>query len=129
MVFVSGLANTINTLQTKTNYEETAKTTHCVKLLFHKYYSINIILLMLGVFYISSISSGPTQKPGIFISNVKPGSLSAEVGLEVSLPPSKVGTTRDSCFIFTPSRIHGFFPHGKEISGDYISNKASFRKF
>ncbi|XP_044537743.1 harmonin [Gracilinanus agilis] len=29
-----------------------------------------------------SISSGPTQKPGIFISNVKPGSLSAEVGLE-----------------------------------------------
>ncbi|XP_009984617.1 PREDICTED: harmonin, partial [Tauraco erythrolophus] len=29
------------------------------------------------------ISSGPTQKPGIFISNVKPGSLSAEVGLEV----------------------------------------------
>eukprot|EP00076_Gallus_gallus_P021221 XP_015142136.1 harmonin isoform X7 [Gallus gallus] len=30
-----------------------------------------------------SISSGPTQKPGIFVSNVKPGSLSAEVGLEV----------------------------------------------
>ncbi|KAM6204516.1 harmonin-like isoform 2-T2 [Sarcoramphus papa] len=30
-----------------------------------------------------SISSGPTQKPGIFISNVKPSSLSAEVGLEV----------------------------------------------
>ncbi|XP_037258843.1 harmonin isoform X2 [Falco rusticolus] len=30
-----------------------------------------------------SISSGPTQKPGIFISNVKPGSLSSEVGLEV----------------------------------------------
>ncbi|XP_069624138.1 harmonin-like [Ranitomeya imitator] len=30
-----------------------------------------------------SISSGPAQKPGIFISNVKPGSLSAEVGLEV----------------------------------------------
>ncbi|XP_069754555.1 harmonin isoform X3 [Narcine bancroftii] len=30
-----------------------------------------------------SISSGPTQKPGIFISNVKPGSISAEVGLEV----------------------------------------------
>ncbi|NXG58902.1 USH1C protein, partial [Hemiprocne comata] len=30
-----------------------------------------------------SISSGPTQKPGVFISNVKPGSLSAEVGLEV----------------------------------------------
>ncbi|XP_077787160.1 harmonin isoform X3 [Podarcis muralis] len=30
-----------------------------------------------------SISSGPTQKPGIFISNVKPHSLSAEVGLEV----------------------------------------------
>ncbi|XP_072322394.1 harmonin isoform X2 [Scyliorhinus torazame] len=30
-----------------------------------------------------SISSGPTQKPGIFISNVKPGSVSAEVGLEV----------------------------------------------
>ncbi|KAM6255400.1 harmonin isoform 1-T1 [Spheniscus humboldti] len=30
-----------------------------------------------------SISSGPTQRPGIFISNVKPGSLSAEVGLEV----------------------------------------------
>ncbi|XP_072448323.1 harmonin isoform X2 [Chiloscyllium punctatum] len=29
-----------------------------------------------------SISSGPTQKPGIFISNVKPGSVSAEVGLE-----------------------------------------------
>ncbi|XP_007885683.1 harmonin isoform X1 [Callorhinchus milii] len=30
-----------------------------------------------------SISSGPIQKPGIFISNVKPGSLSAEVGLEI----------------------------------------------
>ncbi|XP_060131999.1 harmonin isoform X3 [Zootoca vivipara] len=30
-----------------------------------------------------SISSGPTQKPGIFISNVKLHSLSAEVGLEV----------------------------------------------
>ncbi|XP_060118171.1 harmonin [Heteronotia binoei] len=30
-----------------------------------------------------SISSGPTQKPGIFISNVKPHSLSAEVGLEI----------------------------------------------
>ncbi|KAK2842031.1 hypothetical protein Q5P01_012231 [Channa striata] len=30
-----------------------------------------------------SISSGPTQKPGIYISNVKSGSLSAEVGLEV----------------------------------------------
>ncbi|XP_075043657.1 harmonin isoform X4 [Mixophyes fleayi] len=30
-----------------------------------------------------SISSGPAQKPGIFVSNVKPGSLSAEVGLEV----------------------------------------------
>ncbi|XP_058502316.1 harmonin isoform X2 [Solea solea] len=30
-----------------------------------------------------SITSGPTQKPGIYISNVKPGSLSAEVGLEV----------------------------------------------
>ncbi|XP_036882663.2 harmonin isoform X4 [Manis javanica] len=29
-----------------------------------------------------SISSGPTQKPGIFVSHVKPGSLSAEVGLE-----------------------------------------------
>uniref|UniRef100_A0A286ZT78 Harmonin n=1 Tax=Sus scrofa TaxID=9823 RepID=A0A286ZT78_PIG len=29
-----------------------------------------------------SISSGPVQKPGIFISQVKPGSLSAEVGLE-----------------------------------------------
>lgn len=32
-----------------------------------------------------SISSGPTQKPGIYISNVKPGSLSAEVGLEVKV--------------------------------------------
>ncbi|KAM8939942.1 harmonin isoform 2-T2 [Pelodytes ibericus] len=30
-----------------------------------------------------SISSGPSQKPGIFISNVKPRSLSAEVGLEI----------------------------------------------
>ncbi|XP_041445564.1 harmonin isoform X1 [Xenopus laevis] len=30
-----------------------------------------------------SISSGPPQKPGIFISNVKPGSLSAEVGLDI----------------------------------------------
>uniref|UniRef100_A0A8C9WRJ3 Harmonin n=1 Tax=Scleropages formosus TaxID=113540 RepID=A0A8C9WRJ3_SCLFO len=30
-----------------------------------------------------SISSGPTQKPGIYVSNVKLGSLSAEVGLEV----------------------------------------------
>lgn len=33
-----------------------------------------------------SISSGPVQKPGIFVSHVKPGSLSAEVGLEVSDP-------------------------------------------
>ncbi|XP_031421294.1 harmonin isoform X2 [Clupea harengus] len=30
-----------------------------------------------------SISSGPRQKPGIYISNVKPGSLSAEVGLQM----------------------------------------------
>ncbi|KAG5274004.1 hypothetical protein AALO_G00158140 [Alosa alosa] len=30
-----------------------------------------------------SISSGPRQKPGIYISNVKPGSLSAEVGLKM----------------------------------------------
>ncbi|KAM5138659.1 harmonin [Mantella aurantiaca] len=30
-----------------------------------------------------SISSGPSQKPGIFVSNVKSGSISAEVGLEV----------------------------------------------
>nr|XP_033784287.1 harmonin isoform X6 [Geotrypetes seraphini] len=30
-----------------------------------------------------SISSGPSQKPGIFVSNVKPGSLSDEVGLEM----------------------------------------------
>uniref|UniRef100_A0A8D0G746 USH1 protein network component harmonin n=1 Tax=Sphenodon punctatus TaxID=8508 RepID=A0A8D0G746_SPHPU len=30
-----------------------------------------------------SISSGPTQKPGIYVSNVKPNSLSAEVGLEI----------------------------------------------
>ncbi|XP_053576628.1 harmonin isoform X1 [Bombina bombina] len=30
-----------------------------------------------------SISSGPSQKPGIFISNVKPGSISSEVGLEI----------------------------------------------
>ncbi|XP_030056938.1 harmonin isoform X3 [Microcaecilia unicolor] len=30
-----------------------------------------------------SISSGPLQKPGIFVSNVKPGSLSAEVGLDM----------------------------------------------
>ncbi|XP_057186452.1 harmonin isoform X1 [Triplophysa rosa] len=30
-----------------------------------------------------SISSGPTQKPGIYVSNVKAGSLSAEVGLQV----------------------------------------------
>uniref|UniRef100_A0A9L0J405 USH1 protein network component harmonin n=1 Tax=Equus asinus TaxID=9793 RepID=A0A9L0J405_EQUAS len=30
-----------------------------------------------------SISSGPVQKPGIFVSHVKPGSLSAEVGLEI----------------------------------------------
>ncbi|XP_077424346.1 harmonin isoform X2 [Vanacampus margaritifer] len=30
-----------------------------------------------------SISSGPTQKPGIYISNVKSGSLAAEVGLEI----------------------------------------------
>uniref|UniRef100_A0A8C5P5C3 USH1 protein network component harmonin n=1 Tax=Jaculus jaculus TaxID=51337 RepID=A0A8C5P5C3_JACJA len=29
-----------------------------------------------------SISSGPVQKPGIFVSHVKPGSLSSEVGLE-----------------------------------------------
>jgi len=31
-----------------------------------------------------SISSGPTQKPGIYISNVKANSVSAEVGLEVN---------------------------------------------
>uniref|UniRef100_A0A673IFS0 USH1 protein network component harmonin n=1 Tax=Sinocyclocheilus rhinocerous TaxID=307959 RepID=A0A673IFS0_9TELE len=31
-----------------------------------------------------SISSGPTQKPGIYVSNVKPGSVSSEVGLQVS---------------------------------------------
>ncbi|XP_077453290.1 harmonin-like [Stigmatopora argus] len=30
-----------------------------------------------------SISSGPTQKPGIYISNVKAASLSAEVGLQI----------------------------------------------
>uniref|UniRef100_UPI0037E874CE harmonin n=1 Tax=Semicossyphus pulcher TaxID=241346 RepID=UPI0037E874CE len=30
-----------------------------------------------------SISSGPTNKPGIYLSNVKAGSLSAEVGLEI----------------------------------------------
>ncbi|XP_047453304.1 harmonin [Mugil cephalus] len=30
-----------------------------------------------------SISSGPTQKPGIYISNVKPGSIAAEVALEI----------------------------------------------
>ncbi|KAM4617425.1 harmonin [Discoglossus pictus] len=30
-----------------------------------------------------SISSGPSQKPGIFVSNVKPGSISDEVGLEI----------------------------------------------
>ncbi|KAK0151595.1 Harmonin [Merluccius polli] len=30
-----------------------------------------------------SISSGPTQKPGIYISNIKPDSVSAEVGLEM----------------------------------------------
>uniref|UniRef100_A0A8C1JAM9 Usher syndrome 1C n=1 Tax=Cyprinus carpio TaxID=7962 RepID=A0A8C1JAM9_CYPCA len=29
-----------------------------------------------------SISSGPTQKPGIYVSNVKPGSVSSEVGLQ-----------------------------------------------
>lgn len=69
-----------------------------------------------------SISSGPTQKPGIFISNVKPGSLSAEVGLEVSMPPSKVGTTRRS-LVFSTSGILGHckvtscgvFFHWKEI--------------
>lgn len=74
--------------------------------------------------YYTSISSGPTQRPGIFISNVKPGSLSAEVGLEVSMPPSKVGTSRKSCLVFTTSRIldHckvtscGFFYMGKKYS-------------
>nr|XP_055049006.1 harmonin isoform X1 [Misgurnus anguillicaudatus] len=30
-----------------------------------------------------SISSGPTQKPGIYVSNVKAGSLSSEVGLQI----------------------------------------------
>ncbi|XP_026095114.1 harmonin-like isoform X4 [Carassius auratus] len=30
-----------------------------------------------------SISSGPTQKPGIYVSNVKSGSVSSEVGLQV----------------------------------------------
>ncbi|XP_029541663.2 harmonin [Oncorhynchus nerka] len=30
-----------------------------------------------------SISSGPTQQPGIYVSNVKPGSLAAEVGLQI----------------------------------------------
>ena len=42
-----------------------------------------------------SISSGPIQKPGIFISHVKPGSLSAEVGVEVSDPrPAPGGPPR-----------------------------------
>lgn len=79
---------------------------HCIP---HKYYSVHIIQLMFGIFYISSISSGPTQKPGIFISNVKPGSLSAEVGLEVSLPPFKVGTTRNSSFVLTAPGFLGIF--------------------
>lgn len=84
---------------------------------------------MVGFFYISSISSGPTQKPGIFISNVKPGSLSAEVGLEVGVPPSKVGITRNSCLYSQLQGFMGFFPHGKDICVDYILNKASFLKF
>lgn len=44
-----------------------------------------VFLSLVGAMGIGiSISSGPTQKPGIYISNVKPGSLSAEVGLEVN---------------------------------------------
>lgn len=88
-------------------------------------------------FYYISISSGPTQKPGIFISNVKPGSLSAEVGLEVSMPPSKVGTTRKSPLVFSTSGIldHckvtscGVFSCWKEIPCGYISNEVSFQMF
>uniref|UniRef100_A0A670XPB7 USH1 protein network component harmonin n=1 Tax=Pseudonaja textilis TaxID=8673 RepID=A0A670XPB7_PSETE len=52
-----------------------------------------ILLPLIGDFisfmFCSSISSGPTQKPGIFISNVKPNSLSAEVGLEVNINHTK----------------------------------------
>uniref|UniRef100_A0A3Q3X976 PDZ domain-containing protein n=1 Tax=Mola mola TaxID=94237 RepID=A0A3Q3X976_MOLML len=48
-----------------------------------------------------SISSGPTQKPGIYISNVKPGSLSAEVGLEVIDQISCVEKTRTPLYSIT----------------------------
>uniref|UniRef100_A0A803JFG2 PDZ domain-containing protein n=1 Tax=Xenopus tropicalis TaxID=8364 RepID=A0A803JFG2_XENTR len=44
---------------------------------------VSIKVRHVGMIPVKSISSGPSQKPGIFISNVKPGSLSAEVGLEV----------------------------------------------
>uniref|UniRef100_A0A8D2JEA8 USH1 protein network component harmonin n=1 Tax=Varanus komodoensis TaxID=61221 RepID=A0A8D2JEA8_VARKO len=47
-----------------------------VSSLFELYYC----MMSFFFFVHSSISSGPTQKPGIFISNVKPHSLSAEVG-------------------------------------------------
>lgn len=67
--------------------------------------------------YYTSISSGPTQKPGIFISNVKPGSLSAEVGLEVSTSPSEVGTARKSCLAFTASRI---LDHCRDVNCGFL---------
>lgn len=105
--------------------KKTTKAFNFITVIFYKYYPINIWVL-----YYTSISSGPTQKPGIFISNVKPGSLSAEVGLEVSMPLSKVGTSRESCLVFSPPRIlyhcevldcRVFF-HGNEILCGYISN-------
>ena len=53
-----------------------------------------------------SISSGPTQKPGIYISNVKPGSLSAEVGLEVINQISCEEKTRTPlCYITYPPAV------------------------
>uniref|UniRef100_A0A8C6Y1X2 USH1 protein network component harmonin n=1 Tax=Naja naja TaxID=35670 RepID=A0A8C6Y1X2_NAJNA len=50
---------------------------------YHKLYPVVFKFFLKLLSSLQIISSGPTQKPGIFISNVKPNSLSAEVGLEV----------------------------------------------
>uniref|UniRef100_A0A8C0KXP3 USH1 protein network component harmonin n=1 Tax=Canis lupus dingo TaxID=286419 RepID=A0A8C0KXP3_CANLU len=62
--FVSESEGGRSTLSFPGSRENKEKKPHLISHLFH------------------SISSGPVQKPGIFISHVKPGSLSAEVGLE-----------------------------------------------
>uniref|UniRef100_A0A8C7E4I4 USH1 protein network component harmonin n=1 Tax=Naja naja TaxID=35670 RepID=A0A8C7E4I4_NAJNA len=56
---------------------------------YHKLYPVVFKFFLKLLSSLQIISSGPTQKPGIFISNVKPNSLSAEVGLEVNINHTK----------------------------------------